>query len=252
MNHELSDHVVLYRMAINILASVIVIPSSYPLKLLFVHRMDLDHSVDQTIDQVLSVTPVTSAGLVETVSLSNKSTLGGAHLEGPQEAIDFLEVWTNSVDLVDDILDSVNTELSEVIGNGGVVRERNSASVDLQETSLVDELSDGSEGWVSESAVWGDSSEHLSHWTVYLEENTVVQLLESEQLQDLLRLGGHLVDTDESGNEEELGLWLDEEVSAFTSLSSHSDEIGFAGVVFLHVLEGSLLQVSSLGGVVLQ
>lgn len=48
---------------------------------------------------------------------------------------------------------------------------------------------------MSEGNIRSDSSEHLRNWTVHLQENTVVELLESEELQDLSWLGGHLVDT---------------------------------------------------------
>lgn len=213
---------------------------------------DLDHSVDEVINQVLSVTPVTTSWLMETMSLVDETALRGGGLERPEESVDLLEVGTNGEDLVDDVLGSVNSELSELFGDGSVVSEGNSATVDLQETSLVNQLSDSGEGWVSERAVGSNSSEHLGHWSVHLEENAVVQLSQSEQLQDFLRLGGHLVDTDESGHVKELGLGLNEEVSVLASLSAHSHQVRLSGVIFLQVSQGSLLELRSLDGVLLR
>lgn len=79
----------------------------------------------------------------------------------------------------------------------------------------------------------------MSDRTVNLEENTVVKLLESEELQDLSWLWCHLVDTDESSNEQELGLGLNEEVAVLSGLTSKTDEVGLTGSVFLQVLDGT-------------
>jgi len=43
------------------------------------------------------------------------ATVGAAELEGPEEVGDLLEVGTDGVDLVDDILNADNAELSEAV-----------------------------------------------------------------------------------------------------------------------------------------
>lgn len=98
---------------------------------------------------------------------------------------------------------------------------------------------------MTESNVWCDSSEHLHDGSVDLQEHTIMELLESEKLQDLSWLGGHLVDTDQSGSEQELGFGLNKEVAILSGLTSKSDQIGFASSVLLHVLDGSDLELLS-------
>ena len=186
---------------------------------------------------MLSVAPVATTSLVESVSLSDETTSRGSELERPEESVDFLEVRTNGVNLVDDILSTVDTQMTEILGNQAVVGQGDSRSVDLEVSSLVDKLADSSQRRVAESNIWSNSSEHLRNWTIDLQEHTVVELLQSEELQDLSWLRGHLVDTDQSGYEQELGLGLNEEVSALPGLTSESDEVSLASSVLLQVLD---------------
>jgi hypothetical protein len=54
----------------------------------------------------------------------------------------------------------------------------------LSETSLVDEFLDGFSGWVSEGDVWLDSSQQVGGSLVYSDENSVVDLSQSQQSED--------------------------------------------------------------------
>ena len=58
-----------------------------------------------------------------------------------------------------------------------------------------------------------------------LEEDAVVQLAEAEELEDLARLRGKLVDTDDTHAEDELRLGLNEELSLHLRLAAHRDEL---------------------------
>ena len=82
---------------------------------------------------------------MEPMSLCNEAASWGCELERPEESVNLLEVWPDSEDLVDDILSTVDSKVSEVLRDEGVVGQRDSGSVNLQVTSLVDKLSDGSE-----------------------------------------------------------------------------------------------------------
>jgi hypothetical protein len=73
-----------------------------------------------------------------------------------------------------------------------------------------------------------------------------VQLLQAEELKDLSWLWGHLIDTGETSYEQELGLWLNKEVSACSGLTSKTDQISFTRVILLQVFDGSSLQFLSL------
>jgi len=62
-------------------------------------------------------------------------------------------------------------------------------------TSLVDEFLNGVSRWETIGDKWFDHSEHVPSGLVKLNEDTVVQLSQSEELQDLLWLRSKLVDT---------------------------------------------------------
>ena len=127
--------------------------------------------------------------------------------------------------------------MSKLLRDCLVVGQRDSGPINLKIASLVDELSYSGQRRMSESDVWGNQSQHLRNWSVDLQEDSVVELLQTEQLKDLPWLGGHLVDTDESGNEEELSFGLNEEVSTGSGLSSETNKVSFARMVLLQVLD---------------
>ncbi len=66
-----------------------------------------------------------------------------------------------------------------------------------------------------------------------------MELLQSEELQDLSWLRGHLVNTDQSGDKQELSLGLNKEVAAFSCLAAQSDEVRLTGSVLFQVLNGA-------------
>ncbi len=98
---------------------------------------------------------------------------------------------------------------------------------------------------MAESDIRSDESEHLHNWSVDLKEDTVVELLQSEKLQDLSRLGGHLVDTDQSCREQELSFGLDKEVAVLPGLTSESNKISLTSSVLLEVLNSAALKLLS-------
>ena len=130
------------------------------------------------------------------MSLLGETLSGGGELEWPEEVVGFLEGGSDSPDLVDEVLHRGNTVLlTEGLLNDGVVVKSNTHSVDLTVSSLVDQASDGVAGWVAVGDVWLDGSEHVDGGSVELDEDTVVELSESQELHDLLALGAELVDT---------------------------------------------------------
>ena len=149
---------------------------------------------DESVDLVLPVTQVTT--LDEVLELAGtEATSGVAQLEGPQEVGGLLEVGANGVDLVDQILDADDTVLAEVLLNDGIVGEGNTLLVDLAVSTLVDELLDGLKVGVTVSNPRLDNLQHLSGSLADADEDTVVDLEKTEELEDLARLRGNLVDT---------------------------------------------------------
>lgn len=165
----------------------------------------LVHGLDQGVDEVFTVTKVTA--LDEVVELAAVPTASGVgELEGPQEVVGFLEVGANGVDLVDQVLHGGDAVLAKSSFNDLVVIDGDALLVDLGVTALVDELADGAQVGVAVGNVGLDELEHLRGGLVQTDEDTVVDLKKTEQLQDLAGLGRDVVDTADTDNEHQLVL----------------------------------------------
>ena len=112
-----------------------------------------------------------------------------------QEVGSLLEVGTNGEDLVDQILHADDTVLSQAVLDDGVVGESNALLVDLSVSALVDELTNSLEVGVSVSDPWFDNLQHLKGGLGHANEDTIVDLEEAEELEDLAGLWRDLVDT---------------------------------------------------------
>lgn len=124
-----------------------------------------------------------------------EATVGVGQLEGPQEVGGLLEVGADGVDLVDKILNTDNAVLAEALLNDSVVGKGNTLLVDLSVSTLVDELLDALQVGVTVGDPRLNNLDHLSNSLGDANEDTVVDLQETEQLEDLAGLGGNLVDT---------------------------------------------------------
>lgn len=196
-----------------------------------------DHLGNEVVDELSSTTLGTEA-LRELVSLELESTVGRGKLEWPEEVVGLLELGSAGNNLVDEVLDAVDSVLTEFASDDGVVGKRKSGSVDLTVASLVNKLGDGLSGWVAPGDEWLDNSDHVHGSLVELDEGGVVQLSESEQLQDLLGLGSQLVDTSNSNEESNLWFSLNEESTLLLSVSLGLDEGGISSLILLVVLLG--------------
>jgi len=203
----------------------------------------LVHSLDELVDLVLSVTSVSSLDVM--VSQSGPSSRGGAQLEGPQKFVGLCEVGSNSEDLVDKILNTDDVVSSESLLDQGVLSQRKSLSLELGISSLVDEGSDGGQVGVSVGNVGLNQSEHLSGGSSQSDEGSVVDLSQSEELQDLSGLGVESLGSLDSDDESELGLLGEVKVSSQSSLSLVSDKGLLLDSVLSNVLLGSSEDVVS-------
>lgn len=165
-------------------------------------------------------------------------------LEWPQEVAGLLEVRTDSDDLVDQVVNRDDAELAQVSLNDSVVGQSNSLLVDLTVTSLVNQLSDSGVRWVTVSNVWLDQLQQLGGSLGDLDEDTSVDLVQSQQLHDLSWLWSNLVDTLDSDNEDQLWLGVDVERTVGLGLTLGLDD-GSLGVSVLLLVSGVSLQDSS-------
>lgn len=124
-----------------------------------------------------------------------ESTVGVGQLEGPQEVGSLLEVGADGEDLVDQILDTDEAVLAEHILDDLVVGQGNALLVDLAISTLVDELAHRLQVGIAVGNVGVDDGQHFLRGLGQLDEDTIVDLEETEELEDLAWLGGNLVDT---------------------------------------------------------
>ena len=154
----------------------------------------LVHLANESVDVLLTVAKVTT--LDEVLELAGaEATVGVGQLEGPQEVGGLLEVGADSVDLVDEILNADNAVLAEVLLDDGVVSQGNTLLVDLSVAALVDELLDALQVGVTVGDPRLNNLDHLGNGLGDADKDTVVDLQQTEQLEDLAGLGRDLVDT---------------------------------------------------------
>ena len=157
-------------------------------------RRSLVHLPDELVDELLAVTEVTA--LDEVLELPGAETTSGrGQLEGPEEVGGLLEVGADGVDLVDEVLDRGDAELLEATLDDVVGGDGNALLVDLGVPALVDELTDGLQVGVAVGDEGLDDLQHLEGGLGEPDEDTVVDLEETEELEGLALLGVNLVDT---------------------------------------------------------
>ena len=161
-------------------------------------------------------------------------------LEGPEEVGGLLEVGANSEDLVDEILHADDAVLAKVLLDDGVVGKSDALLVDLTVTTLVDELTDSLEVGVTPGDEGLDDLQHLNGGLGQTDEDTVVDLEKTEELEGLALLGVNLVDTLDADNEGKLGLGRDVERTLLLGDTLQADLLALCIAVLLDVGLGAL------------
>jgi len=172
-------------------------------------RRCLVHLPDEGVDVILTVAKVTA--LDEVLELAGTEATGRVgELEGPEEVGGLLEVRADGVDLVDQVLHADDAVLAKVLLDDGVVGERDALLLaGLGVAALVNKLADGLEVGVAVGDEGLDDLEHLDGGLGQADEDAVVDLEETEELQGLALLRVNLVDTLDADDEGELGLGRD-------------------------------------------
>ena len=133
-----------------------------------------------------------------------------AKLERPKEVARLLEVGADGEDLMDQVLHTHNAELAEMLFDDGVVGERDAVLIDsLGIAALVDEFADRFEVGVAVGDEGLDDLQHFHRGFCETDEDTVVDLEETQELKGLALLGIDLVDTLDTDDEGEFGLCWD-------------------------------------------
>jgi len=93
------------------------------------------------------------------------------------------------------ILNTGDSDFTEFTFNDAVVGEWKSSSLDFTAASFIDEFADSLSGWITVGNEWLNHLDHVPCGLVEFDENGVVQLSQSEELQDFLWLWCKLSDT---------------------------------------------------------
>ena len=169
-----------------------------------------------------------------------ETTSGGAELEGPEEVVSFLEGGTDSENFVDQIFNTDDVVATEGGFNDGVVGEGGALLVDLTESTLVDQFADTLQVGGTVGNVGINDAEHVEGGLGQLEEDTIVDLAQTQELQNLTGLGAELVDTLDTDDEDELGGFRDVEGSLRTGNTLQTNIFAFSIQVFLNVAFSTL------------
>merc|ERR1719433_420813 len=198
----------------------------------------LDHFLQEVVDLVLSAAEVST--LDKVVGLLSPSPSWVVQLEGPQEVGSILEVGSNSEDLVDQILNTDDSQLSQLVLNDVVGGDGSSVSIDLDISTFVDEITNSLQVGTPVGDVGLADPEHVGGGLVHLDEDPVVDLPQSEELQDLPDLGRDLVDTADPHHEGQLGLGRDVVVPVLLGVALQPDLISLLILILLGILLGTL------------
>jgi len=131
----------------------------------------------QVVNFVVAVSPV-SISLVRVVFVAPAASRV-VQFEWPQEIVSFLEMSTNRVNLLYQILNASDTEFSKVLFDKSVVGQWNTLTVNFAVSSLVNEVGYGFSGWIAESNQRSYSLQQFLSCLVNSDEHAVVNLSQS-------------------------------------------------------------------------
>ncbi|GMF20350.1 unnamed protein product [Phytophthora fragariaefolia] len=176
--------------------------------------------LDELVDFSATVAGVTALGEVQ--QLLGVAAVGGRQLEGPQEVGGLLEVLADREDLVDQVLDTDDADVAQGLLDHRVVRQRDTLATDLAESTLVDQLAGDLKVGVAVRDERLHQAQHVDGGLVELDEHAVLDLAQTQELQDLAHLGGHANDTADADHEGELGLSGHVEVASRLGLTAQN------------------------------
>lgn len=129
-----------------------------------------------------------------------EATGGVAQLEGPEKIGSLLEIGADGVDLMDEILDADKAILAQVILDKLVIGQGDALLVDLAIAALVDKVAHRFDRREPIRNVRLHYFEHLRRRFRQPHEDAIVDLQQTEQLEDLARFWCDFVDTRQQGS----------------------------------------------------
>merc|ERR1719272_2019090 len=144
---------------------------------------------------------------------------------------------------MNDVFRAMDAKFPKGLRDDGIVIEGNAALVDLSKATLVDELTQRLERRIAIGDVGLNGFQHVQDGLVNLQEDAIVELLQTKKLQHLAWLWAELDDTHDASDKQKRRLRLHKEVSCGLGLPPGRDELSPKGCVFLVILQGAHLQV---------
>jgi hypothetical protein len=135
----------------------------------------LVHGLNQVVDELLTVTSITSFNIVQELAFS-PHVVGVRELERPEEVGGFLEVRTDSSNFVDEIFNTDDVILAQRLFNDRVIRNGDTLLVDLGISTLVDQTTNSLQVGVTVGNIRLDQLEHLGSGLVKTDKDTIVDL----------------------------------------------------------------------------
>ncbi len=124
-----------------------------------------------------------------------ESTSRVAQLEWPQKVTGLLEIRPHSNNLMNQVLHTDDAKFAQLLLDDLVIGKGYTLLVDLSVAALVDEVADGFNTGVAVGDIGLDYFEHFRGGFGEFDEDTIVDLEEAEELEDLAGFGGDFVDT---------------------------------------------------------
>jgi len=159
-------------------------------------------------------------------------------LEGPQKFVRTFEMLSDGVNLMDEIFNTDDPLVLELLLDETIVGDRDSLSSDLEEPAFVDEMLDSLQVRGSVSHVGFHQLQHLTDGTIQSNKNGIVDLSQTEELQNLSSFRVNAVNTSDTDNNSESGFRLSEEVPASSGLSTKTNQRPFLFSVLFGVVSG--------------
>ena len=129
------------------------------------------------------------------ISFLVETTQRRAQLESPQEVVGLLEVRTNSSDFMDQIFHAGDTVFAQSLFDLAVASDTNTLIIDTAITTLVAQHLDSLQVRITPSYIRFNLLEHIEGSLVESDEGTIVNLSQTEQLEDLTALRRDTEDT---------------------------------------------------------
>jgi len=161
-------------------------------------------------------------------------------LEGPQEVGGLLEMRSDGEDFVDEIFCANNVEFTKGLLYESIVVQWNSTSLDLSVSTLVYQIPDRLQIGITPGDVRISQTQHVQGGLVEFDEDSVVDLTETEQLHHGPGLGRHSSHTTDTHDKSQFGLIGHIKVVRLLRLSLQSQLIALLGPVLVDILFGSL------------